>query len=80
MIFRRDSERKYKKMVFEIFKKRSEINMLMYVPDIGTAEVCEGPIFLERTGVIEVLLIGVDCNGDSAFNAKVSDPVEGVVS
>jgi hypothetical protein len=36
--------------------------------------------FLERTGVIEVLLIGVDRNGDSAFYAKVSDPVEGVVS
>tara|TARA_B110000444_G_C18472193_1_gene425209 strand:- start:52 stop:501 length:450 start_codon:yes stop_codon:yes gene_type:complete len=46
----------------------------------ATGDVPSNQEFLQRTGVVQVLLIGVDRNGDCAFDAKVSDSVEGVVA
>ena len=36
--------------------------------------------FLQRPGVVEVLLVGVDGDGDRSFHAEVRDAVEGVVA
>ena len=46
----------------------------------STGDVAANEEFLQRSGVVEVLLVGVDSNGHGAFNAKVRDAVEGVVA
>ena len=46
----------------------------------STGNVAANEEFLERSGVVEVLLVGVDGDGHGAFDAKVRDAVEGVVA
>ena len=46
----------------------------------STGDVAANEEFLKRSGVVEVLLVGVDGDGHGAFNAEVRDAVEGVVA
>ena len=46
----------------------------------STGDVAANEEFLKRSGVVEVLLVGVDGDGHGAFHAEVRDAVEGVVA
>jgi hypothetical protein len=46
----------------------------------STGDVAPNQQFLQGSCVIQMLLVCVDGYGDRAFDAQVSDPVEGVVS